>query len=436
MRKNRSMFDTSGSPVDLHKNPAQMRARILLLTPAVAIGGAETYMAALTKHLVSLGHDVHIGLGIDPSLDEYAVQLANVGGQVIRDTLSWNWNTGILENKLKIQFSAAWRIIAQVRPQSLFLNLNWLDAGTGLCGVAGVTNLPTVTLFHLCPHVVPLSQGERRLFRWAHTTNPRWFTVSKDNRLFVARSTGVDQSDIGVIYNGPLIDSTLDMTSSDARKTMRAALRQELRLPTDARIITTVGRHDIQKGMADILPVLPNLLEQYPDLHYLWIGDGPRRELMQRIVRHFDPQGKRITFWPHRQDVQRCLGGSDLFLFPTRFEGFSLALLEAMHAGCCCIVCDVSSVREIIHHNVSGVLIPQGNNFALHGAIASVLNDPRQLARLGRNAQIAAGYFAPDAMLERATAALLADVQRELHPHSLLNDAWEIVLSVMHGRTA
>jgi glycosyltransferase involved in cell wall biosynthesis len=67
---------------------------------------------------------------------------------------------------------------------------------------------------------------------------------------------------------------------------------------------------------------------------------------------------------------------SDALLFPTRYEGFGLPLLEAMAAECPIIASDIPVVREIVNHNKTGMLVPYNNAKAMARAVSLLLSQP------------------------------------------------------------
>jgi glycosyltransferase involved in cell wall biosynthesis len=80
----------------------------------------------------------------------------------------------------------------------------------------------------------------------------------------------------------------------------------------------------------------------------------------------------------------------DIFVLPSRFEGFGLVLVEAMAAGAACVTYDSSNMPELIDHEVNGLLVPTGDVAALAEAIVRVCIDADLRARLGRAARACA----------------------------------------------
>jgi glycosyltransferase involved in cell wall biosynthesis len=73
---------------------------------------------------------------------------------------------------------------------------------------------------------------------------------------------------------------------------------------------------------------------------------------------------------------------SDTLLFPTRYEGFGLPLLEAMAAECPVIAGDIPVVREIVQHGTNGLLVPYNSAEALARSVALLAGQPRLRERL------------------------------------------------------
>ena len=404
---------------------------IIILSPASTVGGAENYLCFFAKHLLSLGHKVSVGLDKVETLNELALNLQNSGVSVYRTNLMWSWDASPITVKLKKQFYAVWSLLQTVAPDTVFINLNWVDAGTAISTAAAIANIPTMVLFHLCPHVVPMTSEQKKLLCFSRYSSQKWFTVSRDNRFFVARSVGIDESNLGVIYNGPLIDFSSYHNDANLHFQNRAQLRHELGLDTNTLIIATVGRHDIQKGFLDIFPLLPNLFSLHQNLHYLWIGNGPLRKLSERLVNNNPNTKSRMTFWPHRSDILQCLAGSDIFLFPTRFEGFSLALLEAMHVGCCPVVSDVSSVREIIEDGITGCIVRQGDICNLLSTLNDLLVDDYKRLSIGEEASKSVARFSSSSMMNNASREILSFDKQCKQLSYTFDEAWGKLVDII-----
>ena len=120
-----------------------------------------------------------------------------------------------------------------------------------------------------------------------------------------------------------------------------SAVRRELGLPPDALVVGHVGRFVDVKNHTFLVEVASELIKRNPKVHFLLVGDGPLRpeieaELYKRnLSDHFVLTG-------NRSDVARVMkGGMDAFVFPSKYEGLGIVLMEAQLAGLCCVVSDV-----------------------------------------------------------------------------------------------
>jgi glycosyltransferase involved in cell wall biosynthesis len=82
-----------------------------------------------------------------------------------------------------------------------------------------------------------------------------------------------------------------------------------------------------------------------------------------------------------------------VFVLPSRFEGLSIALLEAMALGRAVVATRVGGSPEVIEDGESGILVRAGDPRALAEAIRSLLDDPARRARMGQAARRRAGSF-------------------------------------------
>ena len=90
-----------------------------------------------------------------------------------------------------------------------------------------------------------------------------------------------------------------------------------------------------------------------------------------------------------RADVWREYHEADVFIFPSHFEGFPVALLEATAAGLACVATDVGGVADILDGGRTGVIVPPRSPAALAAALATVVSD----AELRQSMGAAAGQY-------------------------------------------
>jgi glycosyltransferase involved in cell wall biosynthesis len=182
-----------------------------------------------------------------------------------------------------------------------------------------------------------------------------------------------------------------EMTPAD-RATARAALGIEG--PT----VLYVGRLEAEKGVDLLIRAWQRV--DVPGANLVIVGNGPDRESLLRLAMEAST-GCSIRFAGASTDVRRYLHAADLFVLPSRSEGISNALLEAMASGLPVVTTDVGGNRQVIQLPHIGILVPPQDSEALAEAICRVLLQPevrRTLGVVGR-AHVAASYSA-DTMID------------------------------------
>lgn len=128
------------------------------------------------------------------------------------------------------------------------------------------------------------------------------------------------------------------------------------------------------------------------------------------------PHADRIRFLGYQSDADTFYASIDVFVLPSRSEGMSNALLEAMAARLPCIATDVGSNRSVLHHRESGLRggeITAVSAAALHERMASWLDDRSARERAARDArEIIDRFYAMERMVE-AHEALYASLLRD-----------------------
>lgn len=163
----------------------------------------------------------------------------------------------------------------------------------------------------------------------------------------------------------------------------RARLAAALDLGTDARLAGTVGRLEPVKDQAMLLRAFARLHEAMPCAALLLVGDGALRGALEALAGSLGIE-HRVRFLGDRDDVPELLGGLDLFVLPSRSEGYSIALLEACASGLPIVATDVGGNSEIVVDGRNGRLVPAGDEQALADAMHALLADPPEASRLGR----------------------------------------------------
>jgi L-malate glycosyltransferase len=210
--------------------------------------------------------------------------------------------------------------------------------------------------------------GRRRLRLLARRVT--FVALSAESREEL-RAHGVPEERIlGIPYG---VDCRVYRPAGEAERT---ALRAELGLPASP-LAVYVGRLTHVKRVETVIEALPAA----PDLHFAVVGDGPERPALERLSADRG-LGGRVRFVGFSDRVPDYLRAADVFVLPSRAEGMSNALLEAMACGLACAATPVSGSTELLADG-RGLLVPEGDVAAWGEALARLGGDPGLRSRLG-----------------------------------------------------
>lgn len=149
-----------------------------------------------------------------------------------------------------------------------------------------------------------------------------------------------------------------------------------------------VGRLHEQKGLDVLLAAFQQIVRQYPDLNLRLqlLGDGPLRESLKELSQALGISRK-VEFVGMTDHVFKYLGDADIFVLPSRAEGLSNALLEAMTCGLPVVVSNIPANLNVTEHGQNGLVFTAGDPNSLASAVESLLEQPELRARLGKSAR-------------------------------------------------
>jgi len=204
-----------------------------------------------------------------------------------------------------------------------------------------------------------LSPGVRRILI-AHTTTIATYAAARAVRDYVHAAVGVSPRiarDL-IAHNGFSKASTV--TIANAIDVERFSVAERTVLPDCLRIVFLGRVEDTAKGCL----LLPRIIEQVNRsgvrAQCTVAGDGPDLARLKR--RCTDLSNVRFLGGVPREAVPGILSDADVYLFPSRYEGFGLSLVEAMASGCVPVASAISGVTDaIVEHGTTGWLFPIGH---------------------------------------------------------------------------
>lgn len=220
------------------------------------------------------------------------------------------------------------------------------------------------------------------------------FAVSEQVRRHSIEVDRIDPACVQTIYNGLNLEDW-DM----APRPVKAP---------DEYLVTTVGNIRRVKGHDVLIRAAAAVVNQFPKVTFSIAGDvleaGYFVEL-QSLVKDLK-LGSHFRFDGGVTNLRQHLAAADIFVLPSRSEGFSNAIVEAMAASLPVVATNVGGNAEAVEDGVSGLLVPSDDPGALSAAILKLLSDPAQtraMGTAGRN--LVAERFTVEAMMNWTASA-------------------------------
>ncbi|MBI5874722.1 MAG: glycosyltransferase family 4 protein [Deltaproteobacteria bacterium] len=200
-------------------------------------------------------------------------------------------------------------------------------------------------------------------------------TVSEYVRKYLVEEKGIAADKVLSIPTG--VD--LEVFNIDV---VKAVSREALGISPDAVIVGTIAILRRKKGHHTLLDAIPFVLKEIPNVTFLFAGDGPQRENIEKKLSELGIAGS-VKLLGLRKDIPEILKTIDLFVLPTLQEALGTSFLEAMAMSKPVVGTRVGGVPEVVNEGVSGMLVEPGNSAALADAIINLLKSRDKMKKMG-----------------------------------------------------
>jgi phosphatidylinositol alpha-1,6-mannosyltransferase len=378
--------------------------RILIYTHEFApwSGGIATYNSELASGLATQGHDILVlaprysgGNDVEQKKEKYRIRrpFPDEGFKpykLVVSTLSLIW---------------AW---LKFRPDAIMAT----NGGSQRCAALAslLFPIPLVLVVHgkeirgLFKNERPLIRGLRPLlcegFRHARIV----IAVSEATREILLSAMPELSDKTHVVHFG--IDSP---SWSLIGEQQIGALRKNLNLTREDKVLLTVARLTPGKGHDYVIQSLPKVLEEVPDAKYLVVGDGESAEELKSLVQTMgvEPSIRFVGNVP-REQVWAYYQLCDVFVMPSRLnENFGLVFLEAASMGKPTIGGNRAGMKEAVLAGETGILVDPDSVEEIASAIIYLLTHPEVVSQMGqRGYERFEKHFSVQAMVEKTLSVL------------------------------
>ncbi|MFN4294654.1 MAG: glycosyltransferase [Thermoflexales bacterium] len=374
-----------------------MRISVLLVMTAREVGGAELYVEHLARALQGRVQFT-IALPDHPNLRAFTERLSALAQT----------------HPMPLERPAQWaRVIPNLRRMArahdvIHLNSNHPGSRLGIVFGFTLSGLPA-PLVCVEQRASPLSDIRvpraltpvlPALFRLSRLKAARIIAVSRENAELLTRLYGIPPHRIEVVHNA----AQLPEMPADYVARERAAVRVELGLAMDDRLVLTLARLAPNKGHRYLVTAVPSVIARFPSTHFLFAGAPDDRAAIEQLAAQLNVRDH-VHLLGFRTDTARLLAASDLFALPSLAEGMPLSVIEALAAGLPVVATRVGGIPEIVTPGENGLLVAPADSQALAHALLAMLSmdhDTRERFRLA--ARRAAAQFTPEVMAERTLA--------------------------------
>jgi glycosyltransferase involved in cell wall biosynthesis len=382
---------------------AHKRVRVLRAIARLNIGGPAIQAISLTRLLEPLGYDTTLVRGREERDEGSMDDLAGRLGVTPLYVRAMRRNPGA--HDLLALARLAW-IVARERPH--IVHTHAAKAGTlgrlAAMLAPGRRGRVLVHTFHghslsgyFSPRTARLYRAIERLL--ARRTD-RLIAVSEEVRDELVALGVAPAERFEVIRLG--FDLSPFTLAEPERSRGGAALREELGIAPDARLVTLVARLVPIKRVDRFLRVALSLAgeRRLADVHFLVVGDGELREALRRSEEARALQ-TRLTWAGFRSDMPNVCFASDAMVLTSDNEGTPVSLIEALAACTPVASTNVGGVASVVRDERTGLLAPAHDERALADAIARLLDDPHLASRLAaQGRRDVLGEFAQERLVE------------------------------------
>ena len=274
-----------------------------------------------------------------------------------------------------------WRLIRRLRPHIVHTQ----TSKAGVIGRLAARLAGTPIVIHTA-HAFPFHSHLPPAVHWCYVVIERWMARLTDLIIVdteSVRSDGLREHVVNAPAKLVTVPMGLDLQKFSPSKSGPGNLRAALGVRPLNLVVGTVARLVPDKGMDCFLEMAARILAVRKDVQFFIVGDGPIRGTLQQrasdlgIVPH-------VLFLGHRDDVRDLMEAMDVFVLPTKREGFGVVFAEAMAMGKATVGSLIGPVAEVVENGVTGYLVPPDDAQGFAERVLGLLADEKKRLDFGK----------------------------------------------------
>lgn len=213
--------------------------------------------------------------------------------------------------------------------------------------------------------------------QWAYIWIERWVASWTDLLMVDTESVRMDGLRERIVQDASRIVTVpmgVDLMRFSPSLGGPGTLRDALGLGRQALVVGTVARLVPDKGLDCFLRMAAIIRAERADVKFLIVGEGPLRQRLEQLAESIGI-GPDVAFAGHRTDIPEMMQAMDLFVLPTRREGFGVVFAEAMAMEKATVGSDIGPIAEVLEDGVTGYLAPADDPKVFAVRTLELLND-------------------------------------------------------------
>lgn len=311
-----------------------MKIRVIEFIRDLSDGGAETLVKDYVRLIDKDKFELYVLTIRNFTNTAVYRQIHELGIEIIPVYPKWNvWIK--LFNKLfgkqYIDYKLR-NIIAQIKPNCIHAHLYTLDY---LFRIS--SSLHDIKLFYTCHSIPERYFGEKYE---KQTKAGEYLIQEKGMRMIALHDDMRDElNQMFGVNNTITIKNGIDLNRYRNELDKKDEIRESLGIPKDAFVVGNVGRFIDIKNHTFLLDIFRKIKDLNDCAYLLLVGDGELKESISNKIRLLNLDDS-VMILSHRTDVPRLMRAMDVFIFPSKIEGFGIVAIEAQAAGLRCLISD------------------------------------------------------------------------------------------------